>query len=58
MIENAALVQQARQRAQRAEARRITSLSNSAVTFTEILQFSLVELVCLLGGTGRRVPPR
>lgn len=51
VIENAALVQQARQRAQRAEAlRRITSLSNSAVTFTEILQFSLVELVRLLGG--------
>lgn len=49
IIENMVLVQQARQRAQRAEAlRRITSLASSAATLDEILQFSLQELARLL----------
>ena len=49
IIENASLVQQSRQRAQRAEAlRRITSLASSAATLDEILQFSLQELARLL----------
>ncbi len=45
IIENATLVQQTRQRAQRAEAlRRIASLSSSAATIDEILTFALQEL--------------
>ncbi|MDT8899013.1 GAF domain-containing protein [Thermanaerothrix sp. 4228-RoL] len=49
IIENATLVQQSRQRAQRAEAlRRIASLASSAATLDEILKYSLQELVRLL----------
>ncbi len=50
IIENATLVTQTRQRAQRAEGlRRIASLASSAATLDEILKFSLQELVHLLG---------
>ncbi|HMN58925.1 MAG TPA: GAF domain-containing protein [Anaerolinea sp.] len=49
IIENAYLVQQSRERAQRAEAlRRIASLASSAANLDEILQFSLQELGRLL----------
>jgi PAS domain S-box-containing protein len=49
MIENAALVQQMRARALRAEAlRKIASLASSAANLDEILQFSLQELAGLL----------
>ncbi|RPJ49147.1 MAG: GAF domain-containing protein, partial [Chloroflexi bacterium] len=49
IIENANLVQQSRQRAQRAEAlRRITSLASSAATLEEILQYSIQELARML----------
>jgi GAF domain-containing protein/two-component sensor histidine kinase len=49
IIENANLVLQTRQRAQRAEAlRRIASLASSAANLDEILQFSLRDLVHLL----------
>ena len=49
IIENAYLVQQSRQRAQRAEAlRRIASLASSAANLDEILQFSIQELARLL----------
>ncbi len=50
IIENSALVQQTRERAQRAEGlRRIASLASSAATLDEILKYSLQELVHLLG---------
>ncbi len=49
IIENAALVQQSRSRAQRAEAlRRIASLVSSSATLDEILKYSLQELARLL----------
>ncbi len=49
IIENANLVQQTQERAQRAEAlRRIASLTGSVATLDEILQFSLRELAQLL----------
>lgn len=49
IIENANLVQQTQERAQRAEAlRRIASLTGSVATLDEILQFSLRELSQLL----------
>ncbi len=49
VIENVSLVQQSRQRAQRAEAlRRIASLASSAATLDEILLYSLQELAHLL----------
>lgn len=49
IIENAALVQQTRERAQRAEAlRRISSLTSSTATLDEILRFSVQELARLL----------
>lgn len=49
IVENASLVQQSRQRAQRSEAlRRITSLASSAATLDEIFQYSLQELARLL----------
>ncbi len=49
IIENAALVVQSRQRAQRAETlRRITSLASSAANLDEILQFSVQELARIL----------
>lgn len=49
IIENATLVQQSRQRAQRAEGlRRIASLASSAATLDEILKYSLQELARLL----------
>jgi len=49
IIENATLVQQARQRAQRAEAlRRISSLAGSAATLDEILKYSIQEFTRLL----------
>ncbi len=49
IIENAALVQQSRARAQRAESlRRIASLASSAANLDEILQFSVQELARLL----------
>jgi PAS domain S-box-containing protein len=49
IIENATLVQQTRERAQRAEAlRRISSLASSTATLDEILHFSLQELARLL----------
>ncbi len=49
VIENANLILQARQRAQRAEAlRRIASLASSEATLDEILQFALNELCHLL----------
>jgi len=49
IIENALLVQQARQRNQRAEAiRRIASLVNSTATLDEILSYSLQEISQLL----------
>lgn len=49
IIDNAALLQQSRLRAQRAEGlRRIASLSSSAATLDEILKFSLQELARLL----------
>jgi len=51
IIENAALVQQSRQRANRAETlRRIASLTSSAATMDEILKYSLVDLARLLQG--------
>ncbi|TLN19050.1 GAF domain-containing protein, partial [bacterium] len=50
IIENATLVQQPRERAQRAEAlRRISSLTSSTATLDEILHFSVQELARLLG---------
>lgn len=49
MLENAALVQEARARAQRSEAlRRIASLAGSAGTRDEILKYSLQELARLI----------
>jgi PAS domain S-box-containing protein len=49
IIENVALIQDARRRTQRAEIlRRIASLAGSAATLDEILKFSLQELVNLL----------
>jgi PAS domain S-box-containing protein len=49
IIENVTLMQQTRQRAQRAEAlRKITSLASSAANLDEILQFSTQELARLL----------
>ncbi len=49
IIENATLVQQTRERAQRAEAlRRISSLTSSTATLDEILRFSVQELARLL----------
>lgn len=49
IIDNAALLQQSRQRAQRAEGlRRIASLASSAATLDEMLKFSLQELARLL----------
>lgn len=49
IIENAALVQQTRQRAQKAEAlRRIASLASSDASLDEILNYSLHELGTLL----------
>ncbi len=49
IIENATLVHQARDRAQRAEAlRRISSLTSSTATLDEILHFSIQELARLL----------
>lgn len=49
IIDNALLVQQARQRNQRAEAlRRIASLVSSSATLDEILQYSLREVAQLL----------
>ncbi len=49
IIDNATLLLQSRQRAQRAEGlRRIASLSSSTATLDEILKFSLKELVRLL----------
>jgi PAS domain S-box-containing protein len=49
MIENLALIQQSRRRAQRAETlRRIASLTSSAATLEEILRFSLLDLARLL----------
>ena len=49
IIENVHLVQQSRQRVQRAEAlRRITSLTSSAANLDEILQFSIQEIGRLL----------
>lgn len=49
IIENATLVQQSRQRAQRAEAlRRISSLAGSSASLEEILRFSIQELARLL----------
>ncbi len=50
IIENATLMLQSRQRAQRAEGmRRIASLASSAATLDEILKYSLTELGHLLG---------
>jgi GAF domain-containing protein len=49
IIDNATLVQQARQRAQRSEAlRRIASLAGSSATLDEILRFTVQELARLL----------
>ncbi|MBM3151230.1 MAG: GAF domain-containing protein, partial [Chloroflexi bacterium] len=49
IIDNAALVQQARQRAQRADALlRIASLTSSSATLDEILRFALQELARML----------
>lgn len=49
IIENATLVQQTQKRVQRAEAlRRIASLTGSAATLEEIIQFALRELARLL----------
>lgn len=49
IIENATLMLQSRQRAQRSEGlRRITSLASSAATLDEILKYSLTELGHLL----------
>jgi PAS domain S-box-containing protein len=49
IIENATLVQQTQQRAMRSEAlRRIASLTGSAATLDEVLQYSLRELARLL----------
>jgi len=49
IIENATLFRQSQERAQRAEAlRRVASLTGSAATLDEILQFSLRELARLL----------
>jgi PAS domain S-box-containing protein len=49
IIENANLVQQSRQRAQRAETlRRIASLTSSSATLDEILKFSILDLARLL----------
>jgi GAF domain-containing protein/nitrogen-specific signal transduction histidine kinase len=49
IIDNATLVQQARQRAQRSEAlRRIASLAGSSATLDEILLFAVQELARLL----------
>jgi PAS domain S-box-containing protein len=50
VIDNLTLIQQSRQRAQRAEAlRRIASLASSAANLNEILKFSIQELARLLG---------
>ena len=50
IIDNASLVQQTRQRARRAETmRRVASLVSSSATMEETLQFSVRELVQLLG---------
>ena len=50
IIDNASLVQQTRQRAQRAETmRRVASLVSSSATMEETIQFSVRELVQLLG---------
>lgn len=52
IIENATLVLQARQRAQRAEAlRKIAALVSSAANLEEILKFSIQELSKLLGAS-------
>jgi GAF domain-containing protein len=49
ILENAALIQQSRIRAQRAEAlRRVASLAGSDATTDEILKFSLIELTRFL----------
>ena len=49
IIDNAALVQQSRRRAQRAETlRRIASLTSSAATLEEIIKFSVLDLARLL----------
>ena len=49
IIDNALLVQQARQRNQRAEAmRRIASLASSTAALDEILRFSVQEVATLL----------
>ncbi len=49
MIENLALVENSRRRAQRAETlRRIASLTSSAATIDEILKFSVLDLARLL----------
>ena len=49
IIENASLIQQTQERAQRAESlRRIASLTGSVATLDEILQFSLRDLAQLL----------
>ncbi|MBW8009651.1 MAG: GAF domain-containing protein [Chloroflexi bacterium] len=49
ILENASLIQEARQRTQRSEAlRRIASLAGSAATLPEILKFSLQELSSLI----------
>jgi PAS domain S-box-containing protein len=49
IIENATLVQNARQRAQRAETlRRIASLTSSTATLDEILKYSILDLARLL----------
>ena len=49
IIENAALVQQARRRAQRSETlRRVASLTGSTATLDEILRYSLLDLARLL----------
>ena len=49
MIENLALVENSRRRAQRAETlRRIASLTSSAATIEEILKFSVLDLARLL----------
>ncbi len=50
IIDNASLVQQTRQRARRAETmRRVASLVSSSATIEETIQFSVRELVQLLG---------
>ncbi len=50
LLENAVLFEEARQRAQRAEAlRRIASLAASEATLEELFKFSLVEMARLVG---------